>query len=111
VEEYQEGGVNDRVHRFPSRFTFPSIVLKRGVTTDETLYRWHEEFLEGGGVRRDGLVILTDAAREPIKIWSFERGLPVKWTGPALDAQSSAVAIEELEIAHEKLTLVRAAGE
>ena len=32
-------------------------------------------------------------------------GIPVKWTGPSLNASQSNVAIEALEIAHEGLEL------
>jgi phage tail-like protein len=110
VEEYQEGGVNDRVHRFPSRFAYSNIVLKRGVGFGEDLWLWHEGFLDHGGARRSGFVVLANELRAPIKVWSFERGLPVKWTGPSLNAGTSAVAIETLEIAHEKLGLVMSPG-
>ena len=69
-----------------------------------------QEFIEGKGKRRDGFIILQNELRIPIKIWSFSRGLPVKWSGPALNAQSSAVSIETLEIAHEQLKLVMSPG-
>ncbi len=46
----------------------------------------------------------------PIKCWTFENGIPVKWSGPALNAGTSALAIEKLEIAHEKLTLTFSPG-
>ena len=37
----------------------------------------------------------------PNNIWYFRRGLPVKYTGPALNATQNNVAIESIEIAHE----------
>lgn len=110
VVEYRAGGLNDRVLKFPDRFTFPNIVLSRGVGFSEDIYLWHEEFLKGEGKRRNGMILLANEMRVPIKIWSFERGLPVKWTGPSLNAGSSALAIERLEIAHEKLTLTMSPG-
>lgn len=110
VETYLEGGVNDRVLRFPTRMTYPNITLTRGVGLSENLWLWHQEFQEGKGTRRDGLIILQDNLKIPIKTWSFTNGLPVKWTGPAFNAQQSAVAIESLEIAHEKLELVASPG-
>ncbi len=106
LEEYPEGGVNDRVHRFASRFTYTNIVLRRGVGLSEDLWLWHQSFLEGKGKRRDGLIVLQGEGQIPVKIWIFSRGLPVKWTGPAFNAQASELAIEALEIAHEKLELV-----
>ena len=110
VEEYSEGGVNDRVHKFPSRLTFPNLVLKRGVGFGEDLWLWHEGFLDHGGERRDVLIFLANELRVPIKIWGFSRAIPVKWTGPDLNAQSSATAIETLEIAHERMSLVMSPG-
>jgi phage tail-like protein len=104
--DYLEGGVNDRVHRFPTRFSFTNITLKRGVGLGEGLWNWHLEFLQGRGKRRDGLIVLQNEAKLPLKTWTFSRGLPVKWSGPALNASASEVAIESLEIAHEKLELI-----
>lgn len=110
VESYLEGGVNDRVHRFPTRMTYPNIVLSRGVGLSESLWLWHEGFQKGEPSRRDGLIILQDRMKLPIKTWSFTNGLPVRWTGPAFNAQESATAIETIEIAHEKLELVASPG-
>ncbi len=110
IEDYQAGGINDRVFRFPSRATYPSITLSRGVGFSEDLYLWHETFLKGEGKRRNGLIFLANETRVPIKAWTFSNGIPVKWSGPALNAATSAVAIEKLEIAHEKLELSLSPG-
>ena len=103
IEEYQEGGVNDRVHKFPSRFTFTNLSLKQGITLNPILRRWQLDLLQGKTQRRDGLIILQNEQRLPLLAWKFERGLPVKWTGPTLNASQSDVSIETLEIAYEKL--------
>lgn len=103
VEEYQEGGVNDRVHKFPSRFSFSNITLKRGITLDPVLRQWHDNLLRGQTQRRDGLILLLNEARAPVLAWKFEKGLPTKWSGPALNATGSEAGIETLEIAHERL--------
>ena len=110
VEDRLAGGINDRVFRFPGRASFSSIMLKRGLAFSEDLYLWHESFLKGEGVRRDGLIFLANETRIPVKTWSFERGIPKKWVGPSLNAGSSVLAFESLEIAHEKLTLVASPG-
>ena len=111
IEERLVGGINDFVFRFPGRATFPSIILKRGVAFSEDLYLWHESFLKGEGKARDGLIFLANETRVPIKCWMFERGLPKKWSGPALNAQSSALAVESLEIAHCRLSLQFSPGQ
>jgi phage tail-like protein len=103
VEEYQEGGVNNRVYKFPSTFSFTNITLKHGVTTNESLRQWHNELLQGNVKRRNGLVILLNESREAVLAWKFERGLPVKYTAPDFNAAQNEVAVETLEIAHERL--------
>lgn len=110
IEEYRAGGQNDRVFRFPTRAAYPNITLSRGIGFSEDLYLWHEEFLKGEGKRRNGLIFLANETRIPIKAWTFENGIPVKWSGPQLNAGTSALAIEKLEIAHEKLTLTLSPG-
>ena len=106
------GGQNDRVFRFPGRAAYPEHRARRaGVGFGEDLYLWHEDFLKGEGKRRNGLIFLANETRIPIKCWTFERGIPVKWSGPALNAGTSATAIEKLEIAHEKLTLTMSPGQ
>jgi phage tail-like protein len=103
VEEYKEGGANGRMHKFRSRFNFANIVLKRGIALDETLREWHLSLLNGSSERRDGLIVLLNEQREPVLAWRFERGLPVKYSGPSLNATQSQAAIETLEISHERL--------
>ena len=91
--------------------SYPNITLLRGVGLSEDLWLWHEEFQAGKGTRRDGLIILQDRMKIPVKTWSFSNGLPVRWSGPALKAGEGAVAIESIEIAHEKLTLLASPGQ
>src|SRR5262245_60670188 len=58
VQEYPEGGLNDRVRRFPTRMTWSNITLQRGVGLTRELWDWYASYLQGRGKRRDGLVIL-----------------------------------------------------
>jgi phage tail-like protein len=109
VDEWQEGGRNDAVLRFPARITHPSIKLRRGVTTTDDLWAWHELYVRGRGRRRDGVIELVDDVGSVVRTWRFRRGLPVRWAGPPLAAGQSQVAIEELEIAHEGL-FIQAGG-
>jgi len=110
AEEYKEGGNNGGVLKFASRATWSNITLKRGVADSTELWDWHFSFVEGRGKRRDGVIVLLDAARRPLQTWYFRRGLPVKYTGPSLNATQNSVAIEAIEIAHEGIHQVPGTG-
>jgi phage tail-like protein len=106
VMEYREGGVNNYVHKFPTRTLHANLVLKQGVIyLADPLWEWHDAFVRGEPQRKDGVIALLDEARQPAKVWKFRRGIPTKWVGPSLNAQQSQVAIESIEIAHEGLVL------
>ena len=113
VEEFQEGGENRFAHRLPSRVSFPNLVLGRGAGPADDLWRWFHEFQLTGIVEpRDGTVVLrsrVEGELVPVRVWSFTRGWPIKLSGPELDAQSSALAVESVEIAHHGLVLKRVA--
>jgi phage tail-like protein len=130
VREYQEGGRNDGVIRRVGRVKLQPLVLKRGMlTTDPTspnahgpvlreLWDWIQGMVAGELPipRYDGLIEVLDPGnrappgtpdpRPPMAVWTFVRGLPMKVTGPSLNARSGEIAIEELHIAHEGLRLV-----
>lgn len=101
VEDYREGGRNSAVLKFPSRVEWSNITLKKGIGSGSELWDWHFGFVEGKGKRRDGIVALLNDLRVPNNIWYFRRGLPVKYTGPSLNATQNNVAIEAIEIVHE----------
>jgi len=111
TEDYQEGGENRFTHRFPTRSSFPNLVLTQGAGPLHELWDWYAEYQVTGFVApRDGTITLASAiegAMVPVRVWSFTRGWPVKLTGPDLDAQASAVAVESVEIAHHGLALKR----
>lgn len=114
VFELDEGGRNDGVVRLVGRGKYQPIVLKRGMLVPNggavrnELWAWLQGILGGERpVRRyDGVIEVLDAAAGRVTAtWVFDRGLPTKIAGPALNAQSGEVAIEELTIAHEGLRL------
>jgi phage tail-like protein len=113
VQELVEGGRNDGVIRRVGRAKFQPIVLKRGMfytdnAVNRDLWNWIQDI--AGGVRPirryDGVIEVMSVGTNVVAQWIFERGLPVKLTGPQLNARTGEVAIEELHIAHEGLKLV-----
>jgi phage tail-like protein len=109
-EEYKEGGGNGCTLKFPSRVTWSNITLKRGVGAWPTLWDWHFGFTKGEGKRRDGVITLFNDLHLPTNVWYFQRGLPVRYVGPTLNASQNNVAIESIEIAHEGIYQVPGIG-
>ncbi|NTU41453.1 MAG: phage tail protein [Nitrospirales bacterium] len=100
TEPYEEGGVNDFVHQLPGRTKYPHLTLKRGITDADELWQWHQAVVSGRFTRRNGSIILLNAAGEDTWRWNFSRAFPVKWTGPDLKSDSGVVAFETVELAH-----------
>ncbi len=100
LEEYKEGGVNDYIHRIPKETKFSNLVLKRGMTDSEALWKWHEGVVAGRFKRNTVHVILLDREGRDAWRWSFENAYPVKWSGGEFKADSGAMAFETIEFAH-----------
>jgi phage tail-like protein len=101
AQEYMEGGRNGHVLKFPTRMKWSNIVLKKGIGAGNALWQWSYQFVEGRGKRRDGIIALMNELHIPTHLWYFRRGLPVKYTGPTMNASQNNVAIEAIEITHE----------
>ncbi len=101
VEDYQEGGQNQYVHKLPGPARYPSnLILKGGLTDIETFWRWHQNVIAGTVERRNGTIYLLERQGQPAMWWDFKKAYPVKWSGPDLKADSSAVAVETIELVH-----------
>ncbi len=100
TEEVREGGVNDHVHKLPKITKYPNLTLKRGITDSDTLWKWHQDVVNGKVKTRTVRVIVMDSEGNEKWHWYFDEAYPVKWVGPDLKADSSTVAIETLELVH-----------
>lgn len=99
-DEHQEGGVNEFVYKLPKLSKYPNLVLRKGVTDSEILWGWHHAVTMGKIARTTLHLILLDSEGNEQRRWLFANAYPVKWAGPELKADSNAVAVESLEIAH-----------
>ena len=97
--EWQEGGENRFVHKLRGRAKYPNIVLKRGITHEDALLGWFQK-CQTKMDRREGHIDLLGDDGKPVRRFAFEGAFPVKWTGPNLNAASTNIATEQLEIAH-----------
>jgi phage tail-like protein len=105
-QTFQEGGVNNQQRFFVGKSTFSDVTLKRGVTDDLTFWTWINQVLSGVSKQRKFIDILVfNQAGETMQTWTLSGALPVAWKAPSLQADGTSVAIEELTLAYEGLTI------
>jgi phage tail-like protein len=100
TEAIEEGGENTFVYQLPKRTKFPRIILKRGITDLDEMWKWHQEVVSGKFQRKNGSIVLMDVAGNEKLRWNFSQAFPVKWSGPDFKAESNTVAFESIELAH-----------
>lgn len=100
TEPYEEAGANEFVYQLPKRTKYQRILLKRGITDKDDIWKWYTEVINGKFKRKDGAIVLMDATGKDKWRWDFFEAYPVKWTGPDLKADSNAVAFEVVELVH-----------
>ena len=87
----------------PGRTNYSNLVLKRGYTNNDELWQWYKAVQDGRVERKSGSIISLDDAGGEIVRYNFFESWPCRWSGFALDAKSSGVLFEEIEIAVEKV--------
>ena len=76
-----------------------TVTLRRAVSTDRTLFAWRAVVAGGkSDVRNVVIAQLGEPDGQPINIWRLEQAVPVRWSGPGLNALSGEIAYEELEL-------------
>jgi phage tail-like protein len=106
----REGGRNFGQIQRPGPTAFGSLTLKRGLTSRQDLWTWFDLVAnrERYGRLLNGAIDIysgTDIALT----WNLVNVLPVKFKSPDLSGMSTQIAIEELQLAFEQLSLEVAA--
>ena len=111
VKTIREGGNNGKQIRLTGPLTFGQVTMKRGMTANLELWDWFNLMLTDQSLRADAEVVIFAADGETERArFLLSRCVPVKLKSPPLNAKDGAVAIEELQLAYEKLTLKRPQG-
>ena len=100
IHEYKEGGVNDFIHRLPTRAKYVNVKLTRPITPETSKVAAWVSKVKTTGERTQARISVKDAAGTEIAAWTLEGVFPAKWTGPTLDVTTNTVAQEVLELAH-----------
>ncbi len=114
VVDYREGMDPVTMGKHPGLSTFPNLTLERGVSSDSSLIAWRRKVVDlvgsagtgaigSAGFQADVLVELYDRAGQSVRRWEVKNAWPNKLSTEALDASSSDILINSLELAHEGL--------
>jgi phage tail-like protein len=103
VMEYREGSdLNLSKRKFAGLREYPAMVFTKGATKEGfALMTWRKLVLNGKGYRSGIVVQVNDVAGTPVRKYSVENAWPSSLEMDDLDAMSSEVAIESMEIQHE----------
>jgi phage tail-like protein len=106
VKTIREGGSNDRQIRLNGPLSFGTLSLKRGMTKNFDLWKWFRDTVDDPRLRADVEVVLlaVDGSKERAR-FVLTRCVPMKVKAPGLNAKDGQIAIEELQVAYETLTL------
>jgi len=101
-ETHNEGGENRFIHKFPVRARYPDLVLKRGLLKDSVVRTWCEQAIWNLEIVPTTVwVTLLNESHEPLQSYAFINAWPKKWNLSDLNAESSDVVIETLELGYQ----------
>lgn len=103
--EYRTGQEDITVRKLPGLKKFTNIVMKRGLTKADDLWKWRKTVMDGKTERKNGSIVLLDESRQDAIRWNFREGWPTKLDAPTFNAKTNEVAVETLEIAIEDLQM------
>jgi len=117
VKTIREGGNNSSQVRLIGPVNYGQLTLKRGFTGNVQLWNWFEaqQFGSAGQLRSDlrgqVTVVLHSADRtKSVAQWVLRNCLLTRLKGPSLNGKDGGIAIEELQLAYESLTLAEQAA-
>lgn len=91
----------------PGLVTYSNLALVRGLTGRTDLFEWWEQMRSGSDdVRRSVTVSLTDERHDPVWTWRFTDAFPAAYRFSPLDADSSELVDEVLELTFSRMSIV-----
>jgi hypothetical protein len=80
----------------PEKRRVTEVTLRRGAGVDDALWRWARK-----PERRTVVITLLNAAHEAVCRYVLQNAMPIKVSGPDLDARGTEVAMEEVVLSAE----------
>lgn len=108
VKNIKEGGRNYGSAVRAGVTSFSTVVLKRGISENKTLWTIYNKVAIGTFAPRLQVIvrILSHDGADVVRSWQLRRAMPVKFKFADMNARGTEVGIEELHLAHEGLFAV-----
>jgi phage tail-like protein len=106
VIEYREGADMTPARKLPGLTKYENVTLKRGITDSRELFEWWTTVVNGKVQRRSVAITLLDDDGTEVLRWVLHEAWIAKIEFGDLEAEGNDVAIESIELAHERLELV-----
>lgn len=103
------GGSYEGAVHLPGEFTYSKVVLKRAARVEDSraVQTWLARYASTWGASDEqdlagdtALVVVYDSSDKPVLWWRLRDVHPAAWSGPDLNATTSKVALETLELVH-----------
>ena len=92
--------------KMPGLAKFSNVTFKKGVfVNDNTFWDWYNLITMNTYERVPVVIQLLDEKQGVTMTWSLTNAWPTKITAPSLKSDGNEVAIETIEVCHEKLTI------
>jgi phage tail-like protein len=102
--DYREGNDKDlALAKIPGLVKYSNITLKWGVTTDPDIWQWRKSAMDGKVERTNLSIVMLGEDGTEAKRWNVFEAWCSKLTMPSLNATGNDIAIETMEITHERL--------
>jgi len=108
VSEYRNGNSGENsVIKITGLNKSTDVTLKRGVIGTVTLYRWLDEIRNGNqkAYRDISIQLQSEDHSKTVMTWRLRRARIIKFTSGPLNAKGTDVAMEEMVLAYERLTI------
>ena len=108
--EYRQGNNPEfSVIKMPGSNTFNNVTMKKGLFADDTsFWDWHEKIKMNVIERMDVKIKLLDETGSPTMTWTLSNAWPAKISSSDLKSVNNEIAVEELELAYEGITIENA---
>lgn len=105
--EYREGvSPVASFTKMPGKIEYPNIILRRAlIAGDNDFFNWFQSIQMSSAERRDITIQLLDESHQPVIVWRIKNAFPVRIAYSGLHAMNDNLALEELEICHEGMSV------